>query len=274
ALMNEWLTQSPVPSELKVDNAQFSPNKCLVQGQGPMRPGGSAKKRWLRQAISEEGEAGVSPSSPRTGSPPCPDYVTPLKKRRLARESMSSEHSVTPPTTPTLTEGLSPTEERKDDLHNNLTVSCEEDDASASAEERGEYDKQATPSPSEPSPAVHKRDKLLREYIGEGSNGTEDDVCRGFEQDEQSNSSQDPKTPLTPPEEAKVSVAHVQETVSQVVGSSPSLPSLLAHAGAKRSGPTTPPLLQEYGIKRSRPMSPPCVDRSATPQDTANDEER
>nr|CAD7403103.1 unnamed protein product [Timema poppensis] len=270
ALMNEWLTQSPIPSELKVDNAQFSPNKCLVQGQGPMRPGGSAKKRWLRQAISEEGEAGVSPSSPRTGSPPCPDYVTPLKKRRLARESMSSEHSVTPPTTPTLTEGLSPTEERKEDIHNNLTVSCEDDDASASAEERGEYDKQATPSPSEPSPAVHKRDKLLREYIGEGSNGTEDDVCRGFEQDEQSNSSQDPKTPLSPTEEAKVSVAHVQETV----GSSPSLPSLLAHAGAKRSGPTTPPLLQEYCIKRSRPMSPPCGDRSATPQDIADEEER
>lgn len=36
------------------------------------------------------------------GSPPCPDYVTPLKKRRLARESLSSEQSVTPPTTPTM----------------------------------------------------------------------------------------------------------------------------------------------------------------------------
>jgi len=37
-----------------------------------------------------------------SGSPPCPDYVTPLKKRRLARESVSSEQSFTPPTTPTM----------------------------------------------------------------------------------------------------------------------------------------------------------------------------
>jgi hypothetical protein len=37
-----------------------------------------------------------------SGSPPCPDYVTPLKKRRLARESLSSEQSFTPPTTPTM----------------------------------------------------------------------------------------------------------------------------------------------------------------------------
>lgn len=29
------------------------------------------------------------------------DYVAPLKKRRLARESVSSEHSFTPPATPT-----------------------------------------------------------------------------------------------------------------------------------------------------------------------------
>lgn len=34
------------------------------------------------------------------GSPPIGDYVTPLKKRRLARESVSSEQSFTPPTTP------------------------------------------------------------------------------------------------------------------------------------------------------------------------------
>jgi hypothetical protein len=39
---------------------------------------------------------------PVLGSPPCPDYVTPLKKRRLARESVSSEQSFTPPTTPTM----------------------------------------------------------------------------------------------------------------------------------------------------------------------------
>ncbi|PNF40389.1 hypothetical protein B7P43_G01598, partial [Cryptotermes secundus] len=75
----------------------------------PSAPGGgvgSAKKRWLRQAISEECDSPTtnscaSPNS-RTGSPPCPDYVTPLKKRRLARESLSSEQSFTPPTTPTM----------------------------------------------------------------------------------------------------------------------------------------------------------------------------
>jgi hypothetical protein len=33
-------------------------------------------------------------------SPPCGDYVTPLKKRRMARASVSSEQSFTPPTTP------------------------------------------------------------------------------------------------------------------------------------------------------------------------------
>ncbi|XP_046387136.1 inactive histone-lysine N-methyltransferase 2E isoform X2 [Ischnura elegans] len=67
---------------------------------------GSAKKRWLRQAIRDEtdspaGNICCSPNS-RAGSPPCTagDYVTPLKKRRLARESMSSEQSFTPPTTP------------------------------------------------------------------------------------------------------------------------------------------------------------------------------
>lgn len=31
---------------------------------------------------------------------PTSDYITPLKKRRLARESMSSELSSTPPSTP------------------------------------------------------------------------------------------------------------------------------------------------------------------------------
>ena len=67
---------------------------------------GSAKKRWLRQAISEEhqqpdggaaaGGGDLSPSSrpdsPGGGSAVL-DYITPLKKRRLARESLSSEQS-------------------------------------------------------------------------------------------------------------------------------------------------------------------------------------
>ncbi|XP_037087911.1 inactive histone-lysine N-methyltransferase 2E-like [Pollicipes pollicipes] len=64
--------------------------------------GGSAKKRWLRQAISEEGEPEqlngncASPVS-RPESPGATDYFTPLKKRRLARSSVSSELTWTPP---------------------------------------------------------------------------------------------------------------------------------------------------------------------------------
>ncbi|XP_014608250.1 PREDICTED: uncharacterized protein LOC106788994 isoform X1 [Polistes canadensis] len=58
---------------------------------------GSAKKRWLRQAISEECD---SPNS-RPESPPPSERVAPPKKRRIARESLSSDN-YTPPTTPTM----------------------------------------------------------------------------------------------------------------------------------------------------------------------------
>lgn len=58
---------------------------------------GSAKKRWLRQAISEECD---SPNS-RPDSPPTSEMVAPPKKRRIARESLSSDN-YTPPTTPTM----------------------------------------------------------------------------------------------------------------------------------------------------------------------------
>lgn len=58
---------------------------------------GSAKKRWLRQAISEECD---SPNS-RPESPPSEMVAAPPKKRRIARESLSSDN-YTPPTTPTL----------------------------------------------------------------------------------------------------------------------------------------------------------------------------
>ncbi|XP_043261081.1 uncharacterized protein LOC122402396 isoform X4 [Colletes gigas] len=58
---------------------------------------GSAKKRWLRQAISEECD---SPNS-RPESPPPSEMVAPPKKRRIARESLSSDN-YTPPTTPTM----------------------------------------------------------------------------------------------------------------------------------------------------------------------------
>lgn len=71
---------------------------------------GSAKKRWLRQAISEETEtesptsaagAGLVALNPNEAL----DHVTPLKKRRLARASISSETSFTPPSTPTPSAG-------------------------------------------------------------------------------------------------------------------------------------------------------------------------
>nr|XP_018900678.1 PREDICTED: uncharacterized protein LOC109032830 [Bemisia tabaci] len=76
-----------------------SPPKNTPQGSNGVTGNGNgagfAKKRWLRQAISEESE------TPAGGSPFIEQAVGPLKKRRLARESMSSEQSFTPPTTPT-----------------------------------------------------------------------------------------------------------------------------------------------------------------------------
>ncbi|XP_014489459.1 PREDICTED: uncharacterized protein LOC106752340 isoform X3 [Dinoponera quadriceps] len=59
---------------------------------------GSAKKRWLRQAISEECD---SPNSRPESPPPLLETVAPPKKRRIARESLSSDN-YTPPTTPTM----------------------------------------------------------------------------------------------------------------------------------------------------------------------------
>ncbi|XP_014206668.1 uncharacterized protein LOC106638130 isoform X2 [Copidosoma floridanum] len=70
--------------------------------------GGSAKKRWLRQAISEECD---SPTSNRPESPPN-EMVAPPKKRRTARESLSSDNN-TPPTTPTMI------------LPDSLVISCQ-----------------------------------------------------------------------------------------------------------------------------------------------------
>ncbi|XP_045620704.2 uncharacterized protein upSET isoform X1 [Procambarus clarkii] len=130
ALMNEWLNENVdpvlpggnVPGVVELPSGvptcymrspatplrRSSVNQTVIQGTllNLDMPGGSAKKRWLRQAISEETESpqfnGLCPSpnsrpdSPTGGG----DYITPLKKRRLARESMSSELSSTPPSTP------------------------------------------------------------------------------------------------------------------------------------------------------------------------------
>lgn len=82
----------------------------------PVVPQHSAKKRWLRQAISEESD---SPTADVfvSESPPN-EMVTPLKKRRLARESLSCEQNPIVPcndeTSPILTSEDSPV---KDDPH-------------------------------------------------------------------------------------------------------------------------------------------------------------
>ncbi|XP_011257810.1 uncharacterized protein LOC105252212 isoform X2 [Camponotus floridanus] len=80
-------------------------------------PTGSAKKRWLRQAISEECD---SPNSRPESPPSLSETVAPPKKRRIARESLSSEN-YTPPTTPTM---LLPTEAAS----NNRSLCPTEDD--------------------------------------------------------------------------------------------------------------------------------------------------
>ncbi|CAH1395374.1 unnamed protein product [Nezara viridula] len=81
-------------------NSWFGSNE-LNNEEVTQRPGlapllDCAKKRWLRQAISEDSD---SPKH-ETGVSSPTDLAAPLKKRRFARESMSSEMSYTPPATP------------------------------------------------------------------------------------------------------------------------------------------------------------------------------
>ncbi|KAF2902327.1 hypothetical protein ILUMI_03865, partial [Ignelater luminosus] len=126
-LMNEWLNKSPEcvqsassisPSSLtphiapppennfyesNSNSSFYTPSKNLVSlaqaanyCEIPSQPHGNAKKRWLRQAISED--QCDSPTG-RADSPPLSEMVAPPKKRRLPRESLSSE--VSPPSTPT-----------------------------------------------------------------------------------------------------------------------------------------------------------------------------
>ncbi|XP_063227659.1 treacle protein-like isoform X2 [Bacillus rossius redtenbacheri] len=181
ALMNEWLNQPPTPPEVMVDSAlALSHNKCLVQGQGVTHAkagSGSAKKRWLRQAISEEGEVGGSPNS-RAESPPGSDCVPPLKKRRFARESMSSEQSVTPPLTPTQTVDSFLLKEGGTARTTTVPLSsmCEDDDDEEEAEESTDAVDEVEVLEEIPRVGHHVEE--------DNSNGTEEDVCRGFEQTE------------------------------------------------------------------------------------------
>lgn len=58
----------------------------------PMQCGSSVKKRWLRQAISEECSDELGGIAGGAGSPPN-GYMTPLKKRRMARECSAAAAS-------------------------------------------------------------------------------------------------------------------------------------------------------------------------------------
>lgn len=118
-LMNEWLNKgtdivqsassispssltphiTPISDYDSNSNAGFyAPSKNLVAlaqaatyCDTPSK--GNAKKRWLRQAISED-----QCDSPCGESPSAAEMVAPPKKRKLPRESISND---SPPTTPT-----------------------------------------------------------------------------------------------------------------------------------------------------------------------------
>ncbi|XP_060528091.1 uncharacterized protein LOC132703064 [Cylas formicarius] len=127
-LMNEWLNKAPEPvqaassiyppslvphiSPTAIDDAEmkvfgsgtgigtcYSDNSASHQQQQQQR-GGNAKKRWLRQAISEDHSS--EGFSYRPDSPLSNEMVAPPKKRKLPRESLSSENSLqsAPPKSP------------------------------------------------------------------------------------------------------------------------------------------------------------------------------
>jgi len=121
-MVNEWLGKSPehVSSDLspcaEVHN-DISNHVSHLPAAVPNRlyfppapsSGSFGKKRWLRQAISEVEDHPLD-------SPPCPpDNFTPLKKRRLARESVTSEPPATPPP------GMVPTLPDEDLLYGKIT---------------------------------------------------------------------------------------------------------------------------------------------------------
>jgi len=146
-MMTEWYrSNSPTPSSSPSGTAESSnlipqqymrrtltsPSNALTANVTPSfnanasntsLDNASAKKRWLRQAISEETDAS-SPNS-RPLSPLAPgDCVAPLKKRRFARSSISSEISNTPPSTPTNNVDGHYSEPEHDLEHEELTISA------------------------------------------------------------------------------------------------------------------------------------------------------
>ncbi|KAI8428728.1 hypothetical protein MSG28_007421 [Choristoneura fumiferana] len=97
--------RSRPPKKARRITRSTPPTEVVETTPTVMIPQHSAKKRWLRQAISEESD------SPNAESPPN-EIVTPLKKRRLARESLSYETNIIVPcndeTSPNLTSEDSP----------------------------------------------------------------------------------------------------------------------------------------------------------------------
>ncbi|XP_021351979.1 histone-lysine N-methyltransferase 2E-like isoform X2 [Mizuhopecten yessoensis] len=199
-LMSEWLsekTQDTNPLCLKTeplevaveDNAMFvtclpSPRNSMdhlrrnSHSSGSARAGldnsiGSAKKRWLRQAmwdkpgpdsgsmspVATSGGASpnpavstpnILPSIPSPGASPPGDFVTPLKKRRFARESCDQPIPQTPSTPATCSsvgldynvsvEAEDSVEQGKPDYHPTPAVIEEEEDESTAVSKEAESD--------------------------------------------------------------------------------------------------------------------------------------
>ena len=111
SLMTDWLQESNDTNSASVPNdddvsanylrgSRSPPGIAthLLRSSAPMSPVKnvcSAKKRWLRQAISEDhtDDAPVNGNASPSGSDACfGDYVTPLKKRRLASYKDEQDH--------------------------------------------------------------------------------------------------------------------------------------------------------------------------------------
>ncbi|XP_066157225.1 microtubule-associated protein 1B isoform X1 [Euwallacea fornicatus] len=116
-LMNEWLNKTPdsAQSGSSISPSVFLPHLSQIMddainaanrnmsstnlSDSPSQRGGNAKKRWLRQAISEDHSSDCPIGRP--DSPTMCEAVAPPKKRKLPRESLSNDNS--PPSTPTST---------------------------------------------------------------------------------------------------------------------------------------------------------------------------
>lgn len=154
-------------------------------------PGGSAKKRWLRQAISEEtetesptggggggiggggypiGMVGIMPGNEAL------DHVTPLKKRRLARASLSSETSFTPPSTPTPSVGVTGSNEHAPN-ESTLQPLMEKDESNNTAESLSGENSQGAPSEGDDvSPSLPSQRKADSLQLAGGDGGVDSPV--------------------------------------------------------------------------------------------------